>query len=832
MDQQAFNLMNVRDAAAFLAVHPNTIRRWAQANKLPGRRLGARGDWRFTREDLADMPLAPAVALRDRHANGAQSVARQVLRVADNADTPSYDARYRALFEMAPVAIYTCDASGVIQEVNQRAIALWGREPECGDPRERFCGSFKSFYPDGRSMPHDASPMARVLRGDCIGADGEAILIERPDGTRREVMTHPQVLRDEREKIIGAINCLYDVTGRTQAEEKARRGETDLRDSLENASLGLHWVGPDGTILWANQSELDLLGYTREEYIGHHIAQFHADAPVIEDMLTRLAANETLHEYGARLRHKDGSIRHVVINSNAFFENDTFVHIRCFTRDITEHKRTEEVLHESERHFQEMIDALPAAIYTTDAQGRLTHFNPAAVTFSGRVPELGTDRWCVTWKLYHPDGTSMPHDECPMAIALKEGRIIRDAEAIAERPDGKRIWFTPYPTPLRDAEGRIVGGINMLLDITERKQAEETRARLAAIVESSDDAIVSKDLNSIITSWNEGAQRLFGYTAEEAIGRSITMLIPPDRHDEEPEILARIRRGDRVEHYETIRRRKDGTLRDISLTISPLVDSQGVIVGASKIARDITERRALERQKDAFIGVASHELKTPVTSIKGYAQLLGRRFRTMGDAPATAMLTKLDGQIDRLTGLIEDLLDITRIESGKLVLRQTPFDLNELIDEIVDEAQHTTDKHTIVREHATPVTLIADRDRIGQVLTNLLTNAIKYSSQADRILVQSVRDGENVVVSVKDFGIGIPTAEQPRIFERFFRVDGENRAGYPGLGLGLYIAAEFVKRHGGAIWVESEEGAGTTMAFSLPLDSPCDDQADRMERAV
>src|SRR5580700_4909510 len=145
--------------------------------------------------------------------------------------------------------------------------------------------------------------------------------------------------------------------------------------------------------------------------------------------------------------------------------------------------------------FRQMLDALPTAIYTTDAKGCITHFNPACVEFSGRTPELGSDHWCVTWKLFYPDGRPMPHDQCPMAVALKTGRVIRGAEAIAERPDGTQIWFIPYPTPLFDDMGNVVGGINMLMDITERKQAEAAKARLAAIVESSDDAIISKNLN-------------------------------------------------------------------------------------------------------------------------------------------------------------------------------------------------------------------------------------------------------------------------------------------------------------------------------------------------
>ncbi|HEV2314657.1 MAG TPA: PAS domain S-box protein [Candidatus Acidoferrales bacterium] len=252
-------------------------------------------------------------------------------------------------------------------------------------------------------------------------------------------------------------------------------------------------------------------------------------------------------------------------------------------------------LHDNERRFREMIDALPAAIYTTDAEGRLTHFNPAAVKLSGRTPELGTDQWCVTWKLFWPDGTPMKHDECPMAVALKEGRIQDGVEAIAERPDGTRSWFIPYPRLLRDDEGRIIGGINMLLDITDRKRADNANNLLAAIVDSSDDAIVSKTLDGVITSWNRSAERLFGYTAEEAIGQHITLIVPPDRLHEEATIIGRLKRGERIARFETVRRRKDGTLLDVSLTISPVKDSAGRVVGASKVARDITERKQTEQ---------------------------------------------------------------------------------------------------------------------------------------------------------------------------------------------------------------------------------------------
>src|SRR6476659_3909053 len=269
--------------------------------------------------------------------------------------------------------------------------------------------------------------------------------------------------------------------------------------------------------------------------------------------------------------------------------------------------------------MEDVIRARPAAIYTTDAAGRITFYNEAAAELLGCRPERGKSEFCGSWKLYWPDGRRMPHDQCPMALALKETREIRDMEAVAERPDGTFVHFVPYPTPLYDASGTLIGAVNMLIDISDRKRADMQAQRLAAIVESSDDAIVSKDLNGIITSWNHGAERLFGYTAEEVIGKPITMLIPPDRMGEEPEIIGRVRRGERVDHYDTVRRRKDGSLIDISLTVSPLKDADGRIVGASKIARDITERKQAQEQQKLLVNEMKHRIKNSLATVQAIA---------------------------------------------------------------------------------------------------------------------------------------------------------------------------------------------------------------------
>jgi PAS domain S-box-containing protein len=290
--------------------------------------------------------------------------------------------------------------------------------------------------------------------------------------------------------------------------------------------------------------------------------------------------------------------------------------------------------------FCKLLQALPVAVYTTDAAGRITFYNEAAAELWGCRPELGKSEICGSWRLRWPDGRPMRHDECPMAIALKEQRPVF-GEAVAERPDGVRIPFLAYPKPLFDEAGRLAGAVNTLVDITERKKAENAAQRLAAIVESSDDAIVSKDLNGIVMTWNPGAERLFGYTAEEAIGQPILMLvIPPDRQSEEATILERIRRGERIDHYETIRRRKDGSLVDISLTVSPLRNADGTIIGASKIARDISERRQAQEQQCLLFREMNHRIRNLFT-LAGTIVSLSTRFATTPEELADAVNARL-----------------------------------------------------------------------------------------------------------------------------------------------------------------------------------------------
>ena len=231
---------------------------------------------------------------------------------------------------------------------------------------------------------------------------------------------------------------------------------------------------------------------------------------------------------------------------------------------------------------------------------------------------------------------------------------------------------------------------------------------------------------------------------------------------------------------------------------------------------DITARQQLEQQKDEFISIASHELKTPITSVKAYTQILGQRFRKVDDIKSIELVEKMDSQLDKLTHLIGDLLDITKIEAGRIQFHETYFDFNELVKETVEELQRTTEKHRIAKNLQPAITAYGDHERLGQVLTNFMTNAVKYSPQADKIVVKTIADADNITLSVQDFGVGLLPEDQARVFERYYRVGGSNQNTYPGLGLGLYIAAEIIKRHKGRVWVESKATEGSTFYFSFP----------------
>ena len=371
--------------------------------------------------------------------------------------------------------------------------------------------------------------------------------------------------------------------------------------------------------------------------------------------------------------------------------------------------------------------------------------------------------------------------------------------------------------PLRNDIDEVTSGLIIALDITDIKQAEEKSVKLAAIVESSDDAIISKTLDSVITSWNDAAQRMFGYTAEEIIGEKIYKLIPQDRTNEEPDILNRLRKGEHVKHFETQRLTKQGHLIHVSLTISPLKDKEGNIIGLSKIARDITAQKLEEQRKNDFVAMVSHELKTPLTTISSYVQILLAKAKTEGNEFRTNALTRTEIQTKKMVTMIHDFLSLARLDDGKISLNKTIFDLHLLVEEVVTDAKILSSKHLIEILDCKKVTIYADRDKIGQVLNNLLSNAVKYSPSGGSIIIGCKIENDNIEIFVKDHGIGILPEDQQRLFQRFFRSSNEKLKGVSGFGIGLYLVSEVLRFHDSKMKLTSNENDGSTFSFILPL---------------
>jgi PAS domain S-box-containing protein len=583
-----------------------------------------------------------------------------------------------------------------------------------------------------------------------------------------------------------------------------------------------------------------------------------------------------------------------------------------------------------------------------------------------------------------------------MARTLKEGLSFENEEVIIETPEHVFKRILASPRPIFNRENVLIGAHNTLVDISDKVVGESKQSVLSAIVASSDDAIISKNLHSIITSWNAGATRIFEYTEAEMIGKSITILIPANRINEEDTILRQIRSGHKVDHFETIRISKSGREIPLSITISPIKDSQGNIVGASKIARDISERivaqrtiqqnatnlevlnsvgkvilgnldvdgllqqvtdattkitgadfgaffyntvdtdgdpftlfslsgvprsafgqfgipsqtgifkptftegkvvriddvskgsefgifdphfgmpeailhvtsylavpvssaeghvigalifghseagifkaehedivgsiaaqaaialensrlfqevTALSAKKDEFIALASHELKTPLTTIKGYLQILAKKEQ---DSLGKMFVDKTLDQVGKLNSLIGDLLDISKIEAGKLQFNFETFELRKLLMEVLDTFPYTNKSHEIIlADLQDEFIVVADKQRIEQVIINLLTNAIKYSPKANQVHIRMERTGGDVIVKIKDQGIGLKDEHLDKIFTRFYRAEGIGNVS--GLGIGLHLTKEIIDRHEGKIGVVSEFGKGSEFFFSLPL---------------
>ncbi|HYC71938.1 MAG TPA: PAS domain S-box protein [Opitutaceae bacterium] len=423
---------------------------------------------------------------------------------------------------------------------------------------------------------------------------------------------------------------------------------------------------------------------------------------------------------------------------------------------------------------------------------------------------------------------------------VQRGECSAPYETSRQRRDGQEVNVSVAISPLQAADGRVAGALHLVRDISDRKRADGAAFLLAAIVNSSDDAIISKNLSGIITSWNDAAQRVFGYSAHEAIGRPVSMLVPPDRHDEETRILERLRRGERIDHFQTTRLRKNGEEFPVSLTISPMKDATGKIVGASKIVRDITllKRIATEREqllqhertarihaeqvsrlKDEFLATASHELRTPLNAIVGWTQVLKDVGGHIEDIRAGLEVIERNARAQ--AQLIDDLLDLGRISAGKLSLEMEPLDVGLLVGNAVASLRPAAELKQIdlrsVTTRAGDLTMVGDKRRLQQVLWNLLSNAIKFTPVAGKVTVSTKCMDSHIEITVADTGCGIAADFLPHVFERFRQADASTTRQHGGLGIGLALVKQLVELHEGGVRAESPGlGQGATFTLSFP----------------
>jgi len=485
---------------------------------------------------------------------------------------------------------------------------------------------------------------------------------------------------------------------------------------------------------------------------------------------------------------------------------------------VAERRRAEERQRESESRLRLALEAAGMGVWEWHIGTNQVTWSPELEAIHGLDPRSFDGTFEAFLRDVHPEDRPLVMES--IARTLDEGRDHR-IEYRLVRPDGEIRWVEGRGRLTCDEAGHPAWMAGVCQDVTERRQAADVRERLAAIVESSDDAIVSKTLDGVITSWNRGAERLYGYAAAEAIGRQVSLIVPAGRHAEESDVLARLRRGETVAHFETERLAKDGRTISVSLTSSPVRNALGQIVGVSKVARDITHRKRIDAAREEFLSIAAHELRNPLNALQlqltGLQRAARERERPLPKAWLCDRVDQVVEDVGRLADLVHRLLDVSRISAGHLELELEDLEFGEVIQAVVDRLRHQVGDGPVTLDLA-KVSGRWDRLRLDQIVTNLVSNALKYG-RGRPVEVALTGDATMAHLSVTDHGIGIDPEHQERLFERFERAVACRH--YGGFGLGLWITRQIVGAMGGHISVESRLGTGSTIfTVALPRRAP------------
>jgi len=633
---------------------------------------------------------------------------------------------------------------------------------------------------------------------------------------------------------------------RRQAVAGLHEAESRYRALVEQLPLVTYIARLDAwssTVFMSPQIET-ILGYPAQDWLDD--PQFFPRVLHPDDRDRVLAQHADAHKTGRsfsiqyRMIARDGRV--MWFEDSVTIVNDAEgkpLQAQGFLLDITHRKAAEVALSESEERFRTLVANVPGVIFRcsidddwtmeflSDEIDELTGY-PASDFIGNKVRAFASVIHSEDAPILTQEVEAAVAEERPYTIEYRTLHRDGSIRHVVER--GQAILG-------RDGETKLDGAI---FDVTQRWTAENERLKLASIVESSDDAIMAASLDGRLSSWNSGAERVFGYTAEEIIGKPIAILAPPGREHEQHSLFEQITAGQATAHLESVRRRKDGGLIDVSFTFSPLRDASGAVIGASAIAHDITERRRaeaererllleladqnerlreLDRLKDEFVALVSHELRTPLTSIRGYLELVLEEEAGALTDEQRQFLGVVERNAHRLLALVGDLLFLAQVEAGKLSLELGAVDLSAIAVESVETARPLAEDKDITLTLATgPLALITgDRARLAQLLDNLISNGVKFTPPGGRVDVRIKGQRGNAVIEVRDTGMGIPSEEQHHLFERFFRTAKATEQAIPGTGLGLAISKAIVDAHGGQIAVASADGGGTTFRISLPI---------------
>jgi PAS domain S-box-containing protein len=650
---------------------------------------------------------------------------------------------------------------------------------------------------DENPRPHIAAPK---------GADNSSLARTRIEQELRDAKTALEAkeleLREQREWFRVALSSIGDAVITADA-----RSAVTFMNPVAEAMTG--WTGVEAAgVPLANIFTIidDLTG----KPIEHPASKVLRDGQMVRlinhvSLVRPDGTTRAIEDGAAPIRNRDGMMTGTV----------------TVFRDITAQRQAEVALSESDVRFRTIFNQAAVGIAVTDLAGQFLQVNQKCADLFGYSIEELQQRPFM--ELVHQFDASSARRSLEALVREQSANMVLEFRCL--RKDGSAIWLLSTITVVKDRAGNPQHLIGIVEDITERKFAEEAQARLVAIIASSDDAIISLNLDGVVLSWNRGAERMYGYTATEMIGSTTEALIPPDRLDEESAILARIRNGERIEHFQTRRMRKDGTLLDVSIAVSPIEDSRSRIIAASKITRDITQTKRTEaalretdRRKDEFLATLAHELRNPLAPIRQAALISESEGAT--EAQRRWSHGVISRQVQHMSWLLDDLLDISRITRGTLELRLEDTELADILEAAIETARPVIDakRHRFAVEAPDEtVQFMADPLRLAQILSNLMTNAAKYPDPDGEIRLCVACDSHHIAFSVKDSGIGIPADALKDIFEMFSQVKSARDRSEGGLGIGLSLTRGLVDLHGGTIEARSPgPGQGSEFIVRLP----------------